>query len=192
MVLLLACAALLFAQWHCPEGGCALSTASRALIRLKNREALPQAADFDERVTLAALVQTGDDDARWSSTRAAALEGYVVGVEDGAIESANCFSLNRRDTHIAIALNLNAPASERVILEVSPRMRDWASHNQGRDWSTNALRRELLGRRCRFEGWLLFDTEHADQSRNTAPAATGNWRATAWELHPITAIKVLN
>jgi hypothetical protein len=183
-------AALLFAQWHCPPGGCALTSEKRALVLLKNREALPQAADFDERVTLAALLQPGADGARWSSTRAAALEGYVMEVNEGAIEAANCFSPIRLDTHIDIALKPDAPPVERVILEVTPRMRDWAK-GQGRDWSTNALRRELKGRWCRFEGWLLFDSEHADQSNNTAPSGSNDWRATAWEFHPLTSIKVV-
>lgn len=35
------------------------------------------------------------------------------------------------------------------------------------------------------------DRGHADESENTAPGARGNWRATAWELHPVTAIEVL-
>jgi hypothetical protein len=183
-------AALLFAQWNCPAGGCALTAEERALARLKNREALPQASDFDERVTLAALLQPGEDSARWSFARAATLEGYVVEVTEGAVEAANCFSLFGRDTHVALALKPDAPPRERVVLEVTSRMRDWA-RGQGQDWSTNALRRELLGRRCRFQGWLLFDTEHAQQSENTAPAAADNWRATAWELHPLTSIKLL-
>jgi hypothetical protein len=183
-------AALLFAQWHCPQGGCALTSEKRALVLLKNREALPQAADFDERATLASLLQPGADGARWSSTRAAALEGYVMEVNDGAIEAANCFSPVRLDTHIDIALKPDASPVERAILEVTPRMRDWAK-GQGRDWSTNALRRELKGHWCRFEGWLLFDTEHADQSNNTAPSGSNNWRATAWELHPLTGIEVV-
>jgi hypothetical protein len=76
------------------------------------------------------------------------------------------------------------------VLEVTPRAREGA-RRRGQDWSAAALRRELVGRRCRFEGWLLFDREHADESENTAPGATGNWRATAWELHPVTSIEVL-
>ena len=75
-------------------------------------------------------------------------------------------------------------------MEVTPRMRSWAVE-WGWDWSAATLKKELVGRRCRFEGWLLFDREHADESENTAPGARANWRATAWELHPVTSIEVL-
>ena len=184
-------AALLFAQWNCPPEGCAISRNSREFARLKNRTTLPQAPDFDNRATLAAILQQGEDTARWSDTRAAALEGYVVEVQEGAIETANCLSFTERDTHISLALKMDAPPAERVILEVSPRMRNWAK-GQGQDWSTNALKRQLVGHLCRFQGWLLFDQEHAGQSENTAPSAKDNWRATAWELHPLTDIKVVN
>jgi hypothetical protein len=182
---------LLIAQWHHPPEGCAISREGREFARLKNRTRLPQAQDFDERVTLPSLLQGGGDAARWSNTRAAALEGYVVEVKEGAIETANCFSLLERDTHIDLALKLDAPQRARVILEVSPGMRAWAG-TEGLDWSTNSLKRELVGHLCRFQGWLLFDQEHADNSENTAPSNQKNWRATAWELHPLTDIKVVN
>jgi hypothetical protein len=59
------------------------------------------------------------------------------------------------------------------------------------DWSEENLRRALLGHWCRFEGWLFFDSHHAGESENVAPGTTANWRATAWELHPVTKIEVL-
>jgi hypothetical protein len=76
------------------------------------------------------------------------------------------------------------------VVEVTPRARERAKR-RGQDWSAEALGRELVGRRCRFEGWLLFDREHADESENISPGSPRNWRATAWELHPVTAVEVL-
>jgi hypothetical protein len=187
---LLPLAALLFAQAHCPQPGCAITPAKRALVRLKNRDAPPKEEDFDRRVTLAALLQSGEDRARWPALKAATIEGYVVAVGDGAIEAANCFSLTRRDTHIDVALRPDAPPRERMVLEVTPRLREWA-RQQGLDWSTLALKRELTGHWCSFEGWLLFDTEHAEESENIAPGRKGNWRATSWELHPVTRLRVV-
>jgi len=52
------------------------------------------------------------------------------------------------------------------------------------------LERQLLGRLVRFEGWLLFDSSHAMESENIAPGTPLNWRATAWEIHPVTKIEV--
>ena len=158
--------------------------------RLKNRTALPQESDFNDEVTLSALLQPGDDSGRWSEASAARVEGYVVSVRDGSIESANCYSLFQRDTHISLALSPDASPRMCVELEVTPRLRRWAKE-QGWDWSTDALARAMEGHWCRFEGWLLFDTGHDEESENINQGGVKNWRATAWELHPVTSIKVI-
>ena len=161
----------------------------RAFNALKNRTTLPTAADFDPRVTLDAMLTPGEDRTRWHHTRAGAIEGYIVRVHDAEPESANCFSGSRLDAHIEVARRPDAPPNERVIVEVTPPMRDRAI-GRGVDWSTATLRSQLTGRRARIEGWLLFDAEHDEESENTRPRHRGNWRATAWEIHPVTAIVV--
>lgn len=183
-------ASILFARTNCPPQGWAFTTEMRAFANLKNRTLLPSSDDFDERLTLEALLEPGDDRARWSEGRAAKLEGYVVGVTRGGIEAANCYSLRMRDTHIYVARRLNASPRERVVVEVTPRLREWAKR-QGYDWSESALESVLIGRWCRIEGWVLFDREHAQESENLSPRGARNWRATAWEIHPVTSITVL-
>jgi hypothetical protein len=68
-------------------------------------------------------------------------------------------------------------------------MQEWARH-QGRDWSEERLRSDLLNHWCSFEGWLLYDSHHADESENIAPGRPDNWRATAFEIHPITNFEI--
>ena len=164
-----------------------LSPGKRAVNALKNRTTLPTAADFDPRVSLAAMLKPGDDRDRWQQTMAGAVEGYVVRVHDAGAESANCFSATRLDAHIEVAMSTDAPPHQRLVVEVTPPMRQWA-RARGDDWSTSTLQRQLTGRRVRFEGWLLFDDEHDEEAENTNPGAAGNWRATAWEIHPVTSI----
>ena len=192
LVLVSLAAAVLFAlpRGVCPPPGAAVSPSGREFMRLKNRDASPGPGDFDAGVTLEALLRRGEDRARWSESRAGRVEGYVVEVVEGGVEAANCYSYRERDTHVHVAPRAGAPRAEWLVVEVTPRARERA-RARGQDWSAEALRRELVGRRCRFEGWLLFDREHADESENTAPGARGNWRATAWELHPVTAVEVL-
>jgi hypothetical protein len=172
---------------YCPPTGCAVFADARALNRLKNRAALPRTEDFDREATLGALLAPGDDRARWSQPRAASVEGYVVAVRQGPLECANCFAPGRRDVHLELALRPDAPPRERMIVEVTPRLRDWA-RLQGLDWSAEALSRELVGRRCRVDGWLMFDGGHAAEAEHTNPGGAGNWRATAWEIHPVTSL----
>lgn len=169
--------------YYCPTSGVALTTQRREFQQLKNRTLLPRESDFDTRVTLESLLQPGDDQSRWTSLRAARIEGYVISISPGPLEAANCFC--RRDVHLMLARRFGAPQREQIVLEVTPRM------ETTKDWSMEKLARELFGRRVRFEGWLFFDTLHAGESENTAPGRANNWRATAWEVHPVTRIEVL-
>ncbi len=187
-VVVLIVAWLLLAR-NCPSVGIALTSRARSLHRLKNRTALPQAADFDPRVTLAALLQRGDDSNRWSNDRAARVQGYVIDVAYARPEATNCFSPCRRDIHIVISTRKDAPKTEQVIVEVTPNSRDWAT-GQGIDWSEETLQ-QLVGHWCEFEGWLYSDVGHAEEAENTAANRPGNWRATAWEIHPVTKITVI-
>jgi hypothetical protein len=174
----------------CPAVGIALTATARNLHRLKNRTTFPQAADFDSRVTLDALLQPGDDSSRWSNDRAARVQGQVLDVAYARPEATNCFNPCRRDIHIAIAKQNGAAKTEQVIVEVTPNLRAWAEQ-QGIDWSEQTLQKQLVGHWCEFEGWLYFDVGHAVESENIHPQKPDNWRATAWEIHPVTKITVI-
>jgi hypothetical protein len=187
--------ALLVTIWlvlerNCPSVGIALTSRARNLHRLKNRTALPQAADFDSSITLDTLLQPGDDTGRWSTERAARIQGLVIDAAYARPEATNCFSPCRRDHHILIAKRKDAAKNEQVVLEVTPNLRDWAAE-RGIDWSEQTLQAQLVGHWCEFEGWLYFDVGHAEESENTAPHNPSNWRATAWEIHPVTKITVI-
>jgi hypothetical protein len=176
---------------NCPSAGIALTPRARELHRLKNRTAFPQAADFDPHVTLDAILQRGDDRSRWSVQRAARVEGLVIDIAYAGTEATNCFNPCRRDVHILIAKRKEATKSEQVVVEITPRLRDWAAA-QGIDWSEETLQALLVGHWVEFEGWLYFDLGHAEEAENTAPGNPENWRATAWEVHPVTRIRVIN
>lgn len=182
------------ASFHgCGMAGSATVRRVRALNELKNRFTAPRPADIDTTVTFAALLRPGDDRARWDEHRGASIVGYVHDVKAGGVETVNCRArdLADRDTHIELVLDpMRSSASRRVVVEVTPRWRAMVAA-RGVDWSTRALRTAYLGRWVRVTGWLLFDAEHADAAENTAPGRARNWRATAWEVHPVTAIEVV-
>jgi hypothetical protein len=175
---------------NCPSAGIALTTRARDLHRLKNRTSFPQPTDFDSRITLDALLQPGDDTSRWSNTRAARIQGEVIDVAYARPEATNCFNPCRRDIHILIATRKGAAKTEHVVVEVTPNLRDWAA-GQRIDWSEETLQKQLVNHWCEFEGWLYFDLGHAEESENISPSKTGNWRATAWEIHHVTKITVI-
>lgn len=177
----------------CPlEGDTAVATVQHLNV-LKRRMTIPSTSDMDSRVTMAALTLPGDDTTRWNAARGATIEGYVAGVRVGGVESVNCHTHQAayRDTHIELTLKPNAnDETTYVIVEVTPQVRQKMAAT-GTDWSTATLRKQLLGRWIRVTGWLLFDTEHAENAANTNPGGKHNWRATVWEIHPITSITLL-
>ncbi len=178
----------------CGMEGDARSRSVRALNRLKNRFHAPGPADIDSRVSLAAMLEPGDDEHRWDKARAAVITGYVHDVKVGGIESVNCHARDamNRDTHIELVLDpMHEGKIQRVIVEVTPRWREMMGRKNV-DWTTKGLRTAFLGRWVRVEGWLLYDVEHKDESENTNPGRKRNWRATAWEIHPVTGIEVVN
>lgn len=178
---------------NCPVEGDAKLPRVRALNPLKRRMPTPAAADMDDQVTLAAMVVSGDDTDRFNTKKGATIEGYVADVKVGGVESVNCHTHDPkyRDTHIELTLDpLHDAGNKHVIVEVTPQWREEMSKN-GVDWTTTTLRKQLLGRWIKVTGWLLFDEEHANAAENTNPGGARNWRATVWEIHPITDIQVL-
>jgi hypothetical protein len=177
----------------CPMTGDAKRPNVAALDQLKNRYTAPTAAAMNPAITLPAILAPGNDVARWSRNMGATIEGYVAASYVGGIETANCHAVDalHRDTHIAIALSPAASAEpQTMIVEVTPRWRAFMAQRSA-DWSTDNLIAAICHHWVRITGWMLFDAEHAGQSVNTATGPRV-WRATAWEIHPITSIEPLN
>jgi len=177
----------------CSLPGNAQSAHRQDLNRLKNRITAPDAADIDGSVTMSALTAPGDDTNRWSTARGATITGFVIDVKKGGEETVNCGEKEElyRDTHIELVVQQGITAKkQRIIVEVTPRWREFMK-TQGQNWTTDSLATRLEGRTVRFTGWLFFDDEHDDESENTRPGRVLNWRATAWEIHPVTRIEIV-
>jgi hypothetical protein len=178
---------------NCPMEGDAKRPQVRSLNLLKNRYVAPKPEDFDPAVTLKTLLVPGDDARRWDNHKAGEVTGYVYDVKVGGIETCNCHAKDtqNRDTHIELVLDPEQTTeTKRVIVEVTPRWRKMMA-DSGLDWTTAGLRKNLKGWWVKFKGWIMFDEEHKYQSENTYPDGDRNWRATAWEIHPITSIEVV-
>jgi hypothetical protein len=171
-----------------------------ALIALdlqKNRATAPKAEEIDPDVKLGTMLSPGNDIDRFDPTKGATVEGIVVRVKQGSKETCNCHAQapNDQDTHIELALSFDAPRTQRVVVEVSPRLRKQMKAARI-DWSTAALQGQteadgIVGKWVRITGWLFFDEIHLKISENTNPGGSNNIRATCWELHPITSLEVL-
>lgn len=174
--------------------GDAKGDADKRTNRLKNRYLVPKPEDIDASVSLAGMLAPGNDEGRFSESKAATITGYVIHVSKrGSSETCNCHETDPlfTDTHIEVVIDRTHGAkSQRVIVEVTPRMRAIMA-DQGVDWTSETLQ-DLEGKLVSFTGWMLWDWRHLHDSENTDPHDPQNWRATSWEIHPVTAIEILD
>jgi hypothetical protein len=73
--------------------------------------------------------------------------------------------------------------------------RNLLTSNIGKDWSVDVLRKQLVGHRARISGWLFFDQKYMNRSWSSDPEDTlgpPNARQSAWEIHPVMGIEVLD
>ena len=177
----------------CGLEGTAKTANLKKLNHLKNRYKAPQASEINHSVTLSAILAPGDDRSRWSSTSGAEVTGFVLDVKPGGGETCNCGKTDatHKDTHIELVLNSTDTAgTQSVVVEVTPRMRAIMAAS-GTDWSTKTLRKGFLAKWVKVDGWMMFDSQHANAAENTNPGGANNWRATAWEIHPVTSIEMI-
>jgi hypothetical protein len=186
---------------HCGLEGTAHSAAGKSLSRLKNRYKLVKPADINPNISLVSMLKTGDDLDRFNPSSGATIRGYVIDVKlGGHSEVCNCGEREPgdRDTHIELALTTQAPEVQRIVVEITPRLRQiMKGHNI--DWSTRTLSGNnpanqagsILHKWVEVTGWMMFDTMHINEAENTNPGGPDNWRASGWEIHPVTSIKVL-
>ena len=137
-------------------------------------------------------------------------------------ESCNCKTQIPQycDTHINVLPEKNSDkrgGRNVYVVEITRRIRILASKgllssNIGNNWSTAALT-NLEGHRVRFSGYLYFDTDHSQEAWVNDPENKigfqkdnrgrfkrdrwgrkigNNWRQTAWEVHPVMGIEVLD
>jgi hypothetical protein len=202
IILLLLCFSFLGANAQAPPAnmddfdGCGLDgTAKTAnlkkLNQMKNRYTVPQDNQLDHSITLSALLAPGDDKTRWNSTSGAEVTGFVLDVKPGGGETCNCGKTDpvHTDTHIELVLHAtDTVMTQSVVVEVTPRLQAIMSAS-GIDWSTKTLRKQILHKWVKVRGWMTFDSQHANAAENTNPGGAHNWKATAWEIHPVTDIQ---
>lgn len=112
--------------------------------------------------------------------------GYIRVIRPQASnrETTNCMLTGEANTdwHVALVRGFQDPESTAVVVEPTPRIKQL---HAGR-WTRARLRRyenpQSPGDSVRISGFLLFDPAH--------PGHLGRFRATLWEIHPITRIEV--
>jgi hypothetical protein len=142
---------------------------------------------------------------KFTPSRQVSVTGYVASVDPGGLkETCNCKRTDLRDVHINIVADASEAGDQTkyVVVEFTPR---WEKRFGFDDSDYNAMRQavedKIKGKTVKFEGWMMFDFVHQNASQSTAPdnppcdrpLQTGcNWRATPWEVHPVTAYTIVS
>jgi hypothetical protein len=161
----------------------------------KNRFDFPKANEIDGSIDLGKIEKAKEGENGFSPQKAVNVEGYVYDVKVGGTETCNCHAGDPllKDTHIELIVDPDKDGQEkRVIVEVTPRIRQMMEE-QGIDWSTENLKKTMKHQYVRIQGWLFYDVSHDKENFADDPddnVGRKNWRATSWEVHPVTAIEV--
>lgn len=197
-VLLLVLVGSLYAQKPASFKGCApegsgkptkanptgtLSQSKQDLNLLKNRDVDP--TTIDSSVTLAAIM-TPANDSKFKNDEGASITGYVAHVKPGEPqETCNCARTDIADIHIDVVLNKKdaATSSKYMIVEITPRYQDKLGN-------LDKVKAAIEGHWVKFTGWMMNDIVHRMNAKNTNPTGKAIWRATSWEIHPVTAFEL--
>lgn len=124
------------------------------------------------------------------------VSGYVAKVEGGSVKvSSNCARRDLRSIHIYIVAKWEEATDQRkyIVLEISPRWQKKLGLDDSYfDNMVKTLRSQIHKKWVKFRGWMFYDSVHIDESESTNPGNMMNWRATPWEIHPVTYYEVLS
>ena len=165
----------------------------RYLTEQKNRQDIPahyQSMTFAEFRALPVVPErytTSDwETVRTQTQRSVSLEGYIAEVlraADGATygrpPEQGDFHVHLREAKVPHCWPAG-PQNQQIVTEITPHFQPPRT-----GWSYETLR-DLCQRqfRVRISGWLLHDYPHLKD--------VGDWRASAWEIHPVMNIEVWN
>jgi len=174
----------------CAETGHSTAPASKQMENVhKNRNTAPPT--INATITLGKILAPGHDQSRFKITDGATITGYLIIAKLAGPESCNCDSKNSidHDIHLELVADKTVTAeNKRMICEITPRWRKRLGQ-YGVVANLEALARR--GARVRITGWMFFDPDHENESENTHPGSPKNWRATGWEIHPVTKFEAL-
>ena len=188
----------------CPACGTTTDTKLRTLNVQKNRAAAvtsPQKASVQE------IRDPANNTGKFTPNKQVWVTGFVASVDPGGLqETCNCRRADLRDVHINVVADPSevGDQSKYVVVEFTPRWeKTFGLDDSNYDAMRQAVEDKIKGKWVKFSGWMMFDFIHQDASQSTAPGNPAcpndgqqhsgcNWRATPWEVHPVTAYEIVS
>jgi len=187
---------------NCAACGTVTDNKHRTLNVQKNRGT---AVTSPQKITVEAIRDPANNTGKFAPSNQVWVTGFVASVDPGGLqETCNCKRTDLRDVHINIVADPSEVGDQTkyVVVEFTPR---WEKKFNFDDSDYEAMRKavevQIGAKWVKFEGWMMFDFIHQNASQSTAPSnpacpndgqphSNCNWRATPWEVHPVTAYSV--
>ena len=177
---------------ECNACGTARSVKAQRDNLLKNRDQ----PVTDVKVLTLDFIRNPVNNDSFYANMAVEVTGYVARVVGGAVrESSNCGRSDLRGIHVYVVARWSEEydPTKYVVVEITPR---WEKRlgldDRDFEGKLKTLRNQILKKWVKFRGWMFYDSVHVDQSETTNPGNRMNWRATPWEIHPVTYYEVLS
>lgn len=175
----------------CPACGTARSIKAQRENGLKNRDKAPDSV----KILTLDNIRNPDLNNTFYPDMGVEVTGYVAGVGRGGMkETSNCGRVDLRDIQIDLVTSFVEVSDPRrhVIIKISPRWeKTLGLDDSNYEQMLQGLRKQIEGKSVTFRGWMFYDSVYIDESESTNPGNVSNWRATPWEIHPVTSFKVL-
>ncbi len=188
---------------NCPACGTATDNKHRTLNVQKNRDT---AVTNPQKITVQEIRDPANDQGVFTPNKKVWVTGFVASVDPGGLqETCNCKRTDLRDVHINIVADPSEAnnQSKYVVVEFTPRWEKTFGFNDSNyEAMRQAVEDKIKNKWVKFEGWMMYDFIHTNASQSTSPNnpvcpndgvqhVGCNWRATPWEVHPVTAYMVV-
>ena len=188
---------------NCPACGTATDNKHRTLNLQKNRGT---AVTSPQKITVQEIRDPANDQGVFTANKQVWVTGFVASVDPGGMpETCNCKRADLRDVHINIVADPSEVGNQAkyVVVEFTPRWeKTFGFDDSNYDAMRQAVTDKIQGKWVKFSGWMMYDFIHANASQSTSPSnpvcpndgqqhSGCNWRATPWEVHPVTAYTVV-
>lgn len=189
---------------RCPACGSKTQDAKHLKLNVdKNRGT---AVTNPQKITVQEIRDPANDQGVFTEKKQVSVTGFVASVDPGGMpETCNCKRKTLRDVHINIVADPSEAGDQTkyVVVEFTPRWeKNFHFNDSDYDAMRQAVENQIGGKWVKFEGWMLRDFIHENASQSTSPNQpvcpkdgkqhnNCNWRATPWEVHPVTAFTIV-
>ncbi|HTA84215.1 MAG TPA: hypothetical protein VK783_14820 [Bacteroidia bacterium] len=166
----------------CPLEGRTPNDMARKVNLLKNRDVA--AGTVNPAITLDSILRGGPEDTgRYKITDYATITGYVMEAEDIGPESCNCFSTDssKQNLRIYVGQSVNSWKDSVFVVEVTAKYKQQHPQLNGD---------ALIGQQITVTGMMMYNFEAKKFTLNGNKTSRKTDRKTAWEICPVTDLKV--